>query len=72
MKKQVVAILGDSNNPARVIFNPESENPALMAVLRQAGISVEEAWLGDFAIEYRPILARVRGYSAFLAASAGT
>jgi predicted CoA-binding protein len=29
--------------PKRVIFNPGSENPALAAVLRQAGVSVEEA-----------------------------
>jgi predicted CoA-binding protein len=29
--------------PRRVIFNPGSENPALAAILRQAGISVEEA-----------------------------
>ncbi|MGZ3723073.1 MAG: CoA-binding protein [Bdellovibrionales bacterium] len=29
--------------PARVIFNPGSENPALQAVLVHAGIEVEEA-----------------------------
>ena len=30
-------------NPARVIFNPGSENPALIDELRKAGTKVEEA-----------------------------